>query len=204
MFEDNNQKRPLYIPYAGPALLETPLLNKGSAFTSEERSNFNLEGLLPQNIETIEEQAERAYRQFMAFGNDMDKHIYLRNIQDTNETLFYRLLHNHLTEMLPVIYTPTVGKACEEFSNIYRRARGLFISYPDKDRIDDMLQNATKQNVKVIVVTDGERILGLGDQGLAAWVSPSASSPSIPLVVASRPPTACRWCWMSAPTTSNC
>ncbi|MGY2498228.1 NAD-dependent malic enzyme, partial [Klebsiella pneumoniae] len=82
MFEDNNQKRPLYIPYAGPALLETPLLNKGSAFTSEERSSFNLEGLLPQNIETIEEQAERAYRQFMAFGNDLDKHIYLRNIQD--------------------------------------------------------------------------------------------------------------------------
>ena len=172
MFEDNNQKRPLYIPYAGPALLETPLLNKGSAFTSEERSNFNLEGLLPQNIETIEEQAERAYRQFMAFGNDMDKHIYLRNIQDTNETLFYRLLHNHLTEMLPIIYTPTVGKACEEFSNIYRRARGLFISYPDKDRIDDMLQNATKQNVKVIVVTDGERILGLGDQGIGGMGIP--------------------------------
>lgn len=172
MFEDNNQKRPLYIPYAGPALLETPLLNKGSAFTSEERSNFNLEGLLPQNIETIEEQAERAYRQFMAFGNDMDKHIYLRNIQDTNETLFYRLLTNHLTEMLPVIYTPTVGKACEEFSNIYRRARGLFISYPDKDRIDDMLQNATKQNVKVIVVTDGERILGLGDQGIGGMGIP--------------------------------
>lgn len=172
MFEDNNQKRPLYIPYAGPALLETPLLNKGSAFTSEERSSFNLEGLLPQNIETIEEQAERAYRQFMAFGNDMDKHIYLRNIQDTNETLFYRLLNNHLTEMLPVIYTPTVGKACEEFSNIYRRARGLFISYPDKDRIDDMLQNATKQNVKVIVVTDGERILGLGDQGIGGMGIP--------------------------------
>ena len=172
MFEDNNQKRPLYIPYAGPALLETPLLNKGSAFTSEERSSFNLEGLLPQNIETIEEQAERAYRQFMAFGNDMDKHIYLRNIQDTNETLFYRLLTNHLTEMLPVIYTPTVGKACEEFSNIYRRARGLFISYPDKDRIDDMLQNATKQNVKVIVVTDGERILGLGDQGIGGMGIP--------------------------------
>ncbi|MGL5091623.1 MAG: NAD-dependent malic enzyme [Aeromonas sobria] len=171
MFEDN-KKRPLYIPYAGPALLETPLLNKGSAFTSEERGHFNLEGLLPQNIETIEEQAERAYRQFMAFGNDMDKHIYLRNIQDTNETLFYRLLHNHLTEMLPIIYTPTVGKACEEFSNIYRRARGLFISYPDMDRIDDMLQNATKQNVKVIVVTDGERILDLGDQGIGGMGIP--------------------------------
>ena len=194
MFEDN-KKRPLYIPYAGPALLETPLLNKGSAFTSEERGHFNLEGLLPQNIETIEEQAERAYRQFMAFGNDMDKHIYLRNIQDTNETLFYRLLHNHLTEMLPIIYTPTVGKACEEFSNIYRRARGLFISYPDMDRIDDMLQNATKQNVKVIVVTDGERILGLGDQGIGGMGIPIGKLSLY---------TACRWCWMWVPTTSNC
>lgn len=172
MLEENNPRRPLYIPYAGPALLETPLLNKGSAFTSDERSNFNLEGLLPQHIETIEEQAERAYRQYQAFGNDMNRHIYLRNIQDTNETLFYRLLHNHLTEMLPIIYTPTVGKACEEFSNIYRRARGLFIAYPDRDRIDDMLQNATKQNVKVIVVTDGERILGLGDQGIGGMGIP--------------------------------
>ena len=166
------------------------MLNKGSAFTSEERSSFNLEGLLPQNIETIEEQAERAYRQFMAFGNDMDKHIYLRNIQDTNETLFYRLLNNHLTEMLPVIYTPTVGKACEEFSNIYRRARGLFISYPDKDRIDDMLQNATKQNVKVIVVTDGERILGLGDQGIGGMGIPIGKLSSTPPVAASPRPTA--------------
>jgi malate dehydrogenase (oxaloacetate-decarboxylating) len=204
MFEDNNQKRPLYIPYAGPALLETPLLNKGSAFTSEERSNFNLEGLLPQNIETIEEQAERAYRQFMAFGNDMDKHIYLRNIQDTNETLFYRLLTNHLTEMLPVIYTPTVGKACEEFSNIYRRARGLFISYPDKDRIDDMLQNATKQNVKVIVVTDGERILGLGDQGIGGMGIPIGKLSLYTACGGISRPTACRWCWTWAPTTSSC
>jgi malate dehydrogenase (oxaloacetate-decarboxylating) len=139
----------------------------------------------------------------MAFGNDMDKHI-LRNIQDTNETLFYRLLNNHLTEMLPVIYTPTVGKACEEFSNIYRRARGLFISYPDKDRIDDMLQNATKQNVKVIVVTDGERILGLGDQGIGGMGIPIGKLSSTPPVAASRRPTACRWCWTWAPTTSSC
>lgn len=172
MTDDNNQKRPLYIPYAGPALLETPLLNKGSAFTAEERASFNLEGLLPHNIETIDEQAERAYRQYQAFGNDMDRHIYLRNIQDTNETLFYRLISNHLKEIMPIIYTPTVGQACQEFSNIYRRARGLFISYPDRDRIDDLLQNATKQNVKVIVVTDGERILGLGDQGIGGMGIP--------------------------------
>ncbi|WP_434525354.1 NAD-dependent malic enzyme [Photorhabdus asymbiotica] len=169
---EHESKRPLYIPYAGPILLEFPLLNKGSAFTKEERSNFNLYGLLPEAVETIEEQAERAYRQYLDFENDADKHIYLRNIQDTNETLFYRLLDAHLNEMMPIIYTPTVGEACEHFSDIYRRARGLFISYPNKEHIDDMLQNATKQNVKVIVVTDGERILGLGDQGIGGMGIP--------------------------------
>ncbi|MBS9432863.1 NAD-dependent malic enzyme [Photorhabdus hainanensis] len=169
---EHESKRPLYIPYSGPMLLEFPLLNKGSAFTEEERSNFNLYGLLPEAVETIEEQAERAYRQYLDFKNDADKHIYLRNIQDTNETLFYRLLDAHLNEMMPIIYTPTVGEACEHFSDIYRRARGLFISYPNKAHIDDMLQNATKQNVKVIVVTDGERILGLGDQGIGGMGIP--------------------------------
>ncbi|MFP1921089.1 NAD-dependent malic enzyme [Lonsdalea quercina] len=165
-------KRPLYIPYAGPILLEFPLLNKGSAFTEEERSHFNLTGLLPEAVETIEEQAERAWRQYEGFKNDIEKHVYLRNIQDTNETLFYRLLQGHLSEMMPIIYTPTVGEACEHFSDIYRRARGLFISYPNREHIDDMLQNATKQNVKVIVVTDGERILGLGDQGIGGMGIP--------------------------------
>lgn len=168
----NNDKRPLYIPYAGPALLETPLLNKGSAFSIEERMFFNLEGLLPEAIESIEEQTERAYQQYQKFDKDMDKHIYLRNIQDTNETLFYRLVENHITEMMPIIYTPTVGAACEDFSNIYRRGRGLFISYPNRDRIEDMLNNASRQNVKVIVVTDGERILGLGDQGIGGMGIP--------------------------------
>lgn len=168
----NYDKRPLYIPYAGPALLETPLLNKGSAFSIEERMFFNLEGLLPEAIESIEEQTERAYQQYQKFDKDMDKHIYLRNIQDTNETLFYRLVENHITEMMPIIYTPTVGAACEDFSNIYRRGRGLFISYPNRDRIEDMLNNASRQNVKVIVVTDGERILGLGDQGIGGMGIP--------------------------------
>lgn len=165
-------KRPLYIPYAGPILLEFPLLNKGSAFTTEERHDFNLRGLLPETVESIEEQAARAYRQYQDFKNNNDKHVYLRNIQDTNETLFYRLLDNHLEEMMPIIYTPTVGAACEHFSEIYRRARGLFISYPNRENIEDMLQNATKQNVKVIVVTDGERILGLGDQGIGGMGIP--------------------------------
>ncbi|NLS11359.1 NAD-dependent malic enzyme [Vibrio sp. SM6] len=168
----NNNKRPLYIPFAGPALLSTPLLNKGSAFTAEERTFFNLEGLLPETTETIQEQVERAYMQYKSFESDMDKHIYLRNIQDTNETLFYRLVQNHISEMMPIIYTPTVGAACENFSNIYRRGRGLFISYPNRDHIDDLLNNAANHNVKVIVVTDGERILGLGDQGIGGMGIP--------------------------------
>lgn len=165
-------KRPLYIPFAGPALLESPLLNKGSAFSQDERDSFNLTGLLPHNIESIEEQSVRAYQQLSSFSSDLDKHIYLRNIQDTNETLFHHLIEHHLEEVMPLIYTPTVGAACEQFSKIYRRKRGLFVSYPERHKIDDMLQNATKQNVKVIVVTDGERILGLGDQGIGGMGIP--------------------------------
>ncbi|WP_196138974.1 NAD-dependent malic enzyme [Aliikangiella sp. G2MR2-5] len=172
MNNQNSSKRPLYIRYAGPVLLETPLLNKGSAFSLEEKRAFNLEGLLPAAIETIEEQSQRSYQQFSQFDNDLDKHIYLRQIQDTNETLYFRLITDHLEEMMPIIYTPTVGLACQKFSQIYRRKRGLFISYEDRERMDDMLQNATKQNVKVIVVTDSERILGLGDQGIGGMGIP--------------------------------
>lgn len=159
-------KNPLYIPYAGPNLLETPLLNKSSAFTREERLAFNLMGLLPPRYETIEEQVQRCYIQYQSFDSAINKHIYLRAIQDNNETLFYRLLQEHLDEMMPIIYTPTVGDACEQFSDIYRSSRGLFISYEDREHLDDILRNATKRKVKVIVVTDGERILGLGDQGI--------------------------------------
>ncbi len=166
------KKRPLYIPYAGPSLIEMPLLNKGSAFTQEERITFNLIGLLPQNVETIDEQVERAYHQYQQCQTNLDRHIYLRAIQDDNETLFFRLLEDHLEEMLPIIYTPTVGEACEEFSNIYRNHRGLFISYPNREHMDDILRSATKDNVKVIVVTDGERILGLGDQGIGGMGIP--------------------------------
>ncbi|MBT8139339.1 MAG: oxaloacetate-decarboxylating malate dehydrogenase, partial [Gammaproteobacteria bacterium] len=165
-------KRPLYLSLAGPALLETPLLNKGNAFSRDERKDFNLLGLLPAVIDTIDEQKDRAYQQLNAFHTNMDKHIYLRNIQDTNETLYYRLVIEHLEEIMPIIYTPTVGEACQQFSRIYRRNRGIFIRYDDRHEIDDMLQNATKKNVKVIVVTDGERILGLGDQGIGGMGIP--------------------------------
>jgi len=142
-------KRPLYIHYAGPSLIETPLLNKGSAFTKEEREHFNLAGLLPPRFETIEEQVSRCYMQYSSFQTDLNKHIYLRAIQDNNETLYYRLVQEHLEEMMPIIYTPTVGDACEQFSDIYRSARGLFISYEDRHNLDDILRNATKNKVKV-------------------------------------------------------
>jgi len=149
-----------------------PLLNKGSAFTPEERVEFNLIGLLPQNVETIEEQVARVFNQYNQCASDLDKHIYLRSIQDNNETLFFRLLESHLSEMLPIIYTPTVGQACQEFSKIYRTHRGLFISYPERDRIEDILRSATKDQIKIIVVTDSERILGLGDQGIGGMGIP--------------------------------
>ena len=165
-------QKPLYIPYAGNALLELPLLNKGSAFSTEEREHFNLHGLIPNNIENIEEQTQRSYQQYLSFDNNLNKHIYLRNIQDTNETLFYSLLSQHLDEMLPIIYTPTVGEACQRFSDIYRRHRGIFISYAEREYIDQIIHNVNKKNVKVIVITDGERILGLGDQGIGGMGIP--------------------------------
>jgi malate dehydrogenase (oxaloacetate-decarboxylating) len=165
-------KRPLYIPYAGSSLLETPLLNKGSAFSEEERSHFNLTGLLPPRFETIDEQVERAYMQYRSFETNLNKHIYLRAIHDNNETLFFKLVQANLAEMMPIIYTPTVGDACEQFSDIYRSSRGLFVSYDQRHQLDDILRNATKNKVKVIVVTDGERILGLGDQGIGGMGIP--------------------------------
>ncbi|MGS2721658.1 NAD-dependent malic enzyme [Paraglaciecola aestuariivivens] len=169
---DTNNKKALYIPHAGPSLLETPLLNKGSAFTSDERKAFNLTGLIPPRYESIDEQVERAYMQYSSFAEPINKHIYLRAIQDNNETLYYRLVKEHIDEMMPIIYTPTVGDACEQFSDIYRSSRGLFISYSERHQMDDILRNATKRKVKVIVVTDGERILGLGDQGIGGMGIP--------------------------------
>lgn len=158
--------KPIYISHAGPALLETPLLNKGSAFSESERLAFNLIGLLPPRYENIEDQVKRAYMQYKSFDEPINQHIYLRAVQDNNETLFYGLLKEHLVEMLPIIYTPTVGEACEHFSDIYRSARGIIASYEERQFIDQMLRSVTKNKVKVIVVTDGERVLGLGDQGI--------------------------------------
>jgi malate dehydrogenase (oxaloacetate-decarboxylating) len=150
----------------GARLLSAPLWNKGTAFTVEERTRFGLHGLLPPYVETLAEQVERAYKSYLAYDKEMNRHIYLRQLQDNNEVLFYRLLLDHIEEMTPIVYTPVVAEACRNFSHIYRRPRGLFISYPLRDSLPTLLRNRPNENVDVIVVTDGERILGIGDQGV--------------------------------------
>jgi malate dehydrogenase (oxaloacetate-decarboxylating) len=152
-------------PARGARLLQAPLLNKGTAFTDTERDRLGLDGLLPPQVETLTQQAQRAYAAYKRKDDDLERHIYLRALQDTNEVLFYRLLLDHIEEMTPMIYTPVVAQACQEFSHIYRRPRGLFISYPLRDSIPELLRNRPNPDVDVIVVTDGERILGIGDQG---------------------------------------
>jgi malate dehydrogenase (oxaloacetate-decarboxylating) len=149
----------------GTDLLNRQGLNKGTAFTEEERTKFGLDGLLPPHVESLEEQVVRAYEAYKRKDDDLERHIYLRALQDTNEVLFYRLLLDHIEEMTPMVYTPVVALACQQFSHIYRRPRGLFISYPLRDSIPALLRNRPNSEVDVIVVTDGERILGIGDQG---------------------------------------
>jgi len=150
----------------GMDLLDTPLLNKGTAFSDTERTQFGLHGLLPPCVETLEEQVARAHEAYARKEDDLERHIYLRALQDNNEVLFYRLLLEHIEQMTPIIYTPTVALACQQFSHIYRRPRGMFIGYPQRDSIAELLRNRPNPNVDVIVVTDGERILGIGDQGV--------------------------------------
>jgi malate dehydrogenase (oxaloacetate-decarboxylating) len=149
----------------GMDLLNRPGLNKGTAFTEEERSKYSLYGLLPPHVETLDEQVGRAYEAYKRKDDDLERHIYLRALQDTNEVLFYRLLLDHIEEMTPMVYTPVVAQACQQFSHIYRRPRGLFISYPLRDSIPALLRNRPNPEADVIVVTDGGRILGIGDQG---------------------------------------
>jgi malate dehydrogenase (oxaloacetate-decarboxylating) len=149
----------------GMELLNHPRLNKSTAFTEQERSAFGLHGLLPPQVESLDAQVVRAYAAYQRKDDDLERHIYLRALQDSNEVLFYRLLMDHIEEMTPIVYTPVVAMACQQFSHIYRRPRGLFISYPLRDSIPALLRNRPNPEVDVIVVTDGERILGIGDQG---------------------------------------
>ena len=149
----------------GVDLLNRPTLNKGTAFTEAERDLFRLHGLLPPHIGTLEEQMARRLRVLRALESDFERYAFLRELQDTNETLLYALLVRNLEEMLPLVYTPTVGEGCQRFSEIWKKPRGLFLSYPNKKRIREILNYPRFDKVRVIVVSDGERILGLGDQG---------------------------------------
>ena len=156
---------PVETALTGYELINTPLLNKGTAFTADERSLFRLHGLLPPHVGTLDEQVARRLKALRAFETDFERYAFLRDLQDTNETLFYALLVRNIEEMLPLVYTPTVGEGCPRFSEIWRKPRGVFLSYPNKHLLREILADPHFDKVRVIVVTDGERILGLGDQG---------------------------------------
>jgi malate dehydrogenase (oxaloacetate-decarboxylating)(NADP+) len=149
----------------GLDLLRDPLLNKGTAFTERERDVLGLRGLLPPKVNTLEEQLGRVLATVRAKPSDLERYIYLTALQDRNEVLFYRLLVDNLDELMPIIYTPTVGQACQRYSQIFRRARGIFASPADRGRMREVMRNWPHHDVRIIVVTDGERILGLGDLG---------------------------------------
>lgn len=150
----------------GMELLSAPMFNKGTAFTESERDTLGLHGLLPPQVMTLEDQIQRNYEAYRKCKSDLERHVFLRAIQDRNEVLFYALTRRYLTEMAPMIYAPTVAKGAARFSHLYRKPRGLFFSYPLRDRLREILGNRPYRDVDVIVVTDGERVLGIGDQGV--------------------------------------
>lgn len=162
----------LEVSLMGQLLLDYPLLNKGMAFTDEERRELALLGLLPPHVSDVEEQLERNYENYRRKESDIERYIFLMALQDRNETLFYKLLGRHVSEMMPIIYTPVVGAASQMYSHIYRRPRGLYISYRHRGEIRRLLANAPHPDVAVIVVTDGERVLGLGDLGVGGMGIP--------------------------------
>src|SRR6266568_4504227 len=149
----------------GVALLQDPALNKGTAFTEAERDTLRLRGLLPPHVATQDQQVGRLLENFRRQPTDLDKFVNLRSLHDRNEALFFRLLTDHPDEMTPIVYTPTVGLACQRYTHIYQRPHGIFVSAADRGRVADVLANWPNRNVKIIVVSDGERILGLGDLG---------------------------------------
>jgi malate dehydrogenase (oxaloacetate-decarboxylating) len=163
--QDSEQVVTVPADLSGYQLLSDARLNKGTAFTDDERDTFGLHGLLPPIIANIDEQVMRRLEAFRGFSTDLERYAFLRDLQDTNETLFYALLARNIEELLPVVYTPTVGAGCRQFSRLFRKPRGLFLSMPHRDSINQILGNPQFDRTEVIVVTDGERILGLGDQG---------------------------------------
>jgi malate dehydrogenase (oxaloacetate-decarboxylating) len=155
----------LMTPLSGHLLLSDSLLNKGTAFSERERDEFELHGLLPPRVATLDEQVSRRLQALRGFATDLERYSFLRELQDTNETVYYALLTRNIEELLPIVYTPTVGAGCQHFSSLFRKPRGLFLSLPHRKRIRQILANPDFDKTEVIVVTDGERILGLGDQG---------------------------------------
>ena len=149
----------------GGALLRDPNLNKGTAFTEKERDLLGIRGLLPPRVHSIEEQVRRVVGNLQRKPNDLEKYIFLISLQDRNKTLFYRVLLENIDELMPIVYTPTVGQACMEYGHIFRRPRGIFITANDRGRVATLLRNWPQKDIRIIVVTDGERILGLGDLG---------------------------------------
>ena len=150
---------------SGFELLLNPRLNKGTAFTEEERDAFGLHGLLPPHVGSLEDQRERRKFSLDNRTSAFSKYRLMRDLQDNNETLFYSFIAHNIEELLPIVYTPVVGEGCQRFSEIWRKPRGMFLSYPNKNRIEQILANSRYDDVRCIVVSDGERILGLGDQG---------------------------------------
>lgn len=162
---DAEGQRYIEVQVTGLALLQNPLLNKTTGFSAAERRELGLEGLIPPHISSFEEQKERTYQRYLDVPNDLAKHEYLRALQDRNEVLFYAVLEDHLEEMLPIIYTPTVGEAVKNYSSNYRYPRGFTVSTHDIDRVEEMLDNVSVNDVRMIVATDSSAILGIGDQG---------------------------------------
>lgn len=163
----DSQGQPYLLTHlSGRGVMGNPLLNKSCGFDLAEREEFGLLGQLPQQVETIEGQAKRHYQQFCTFKTDLERNIYLNALYNSNEILFYQLVSEHLEEMLPVIYTPTVGLAVERFSMQFRRTRGLYLAYKDKHRIDALLAEVLDDEIELVVITDGSAVLGIGDQGI--------------------------------------
>jgi len=184
----NDQSLPS--PYRGVKILHDPVRNKGTAYTDAERDYLNLRGLLPPRIHTPAEQELRVLGNIREKPTDLERYLYLVSLQDRNETLFYRVIMNHIEEMMPLIYTPTVGKACQEFQHIYRKPRGFYVSMQDRGQVKKILKNWPHKDVQIIVVTDGERILGLGDLGVGGMGIPIGKL-ALYTACAGIPPTHC-------------
>ncbi len=172
IYKDESGEDVVEIDTDGMELLHNPVLNKGTAFTADERKLFRIDGYLPSAVSTLDQQVDRRYEGFAGKGTDLEKYIYLRSLQDRNETLFYALLLKHLGEMIPIVYTPTVGLACQMFSHIFRFTRGVFLSPDNISHIDEILNSLPYRNIEMIVATDSEGILGLGDQGVGGMGIP--------------------------------